>query len=338
MALGTLTVAAHSTPTFISTFISHMLLHRKSRKDKPSRQLSYQEGIAIVRRFLETVSTHGVEELQAFTAMHIPSPGWVRRRVENIPDQHILQAAEILTAQLGPEGIELVGGQKWWQVRGRYLGGEWIEMQKDYKQRIAENKPETERVLLYIHGGAYFFSSLDTHRYQVQRHARKLGARAFTPAYRLAPQYPFPCGLHDALASYLFLINEHNIPSDHIIISGDSAGGGMALALLCIIRDQKLPMPAGGVLISPWVDLTHSFPSITADDTDDYIPNEGFHYKPSLAWPPIRSDDSIYAEIDGVKVELPGETIMTDGVDLTCRPNPIICSQQNAISSTRKSC
>jgi acetyl esterase/lipase len=48
-----------------------------------------------------------------------------------------------------------------------------------------------DRVILYVHGGAFFFSSLDTHRYQVQRHARKAGARAFCPAYRLAPQYPF---------------------------------------------------------------------------------------------------------------------------------------------------
>lgn len=71
-----------------------------------------------------------------------------------------------------------------------------------------------------------------------------------------------------------------------MVIAGDSAGGGLCLALLLIIRDQGLPMPAGASLISPWVDLTHSFPSITAPTKYDYVPNTGFHAKHSMAWPP----------------------------------------------------
>ena len=65
---------------------------------------------------------------------------------------------------------------------------------------------ESPRTMLYIHGGAYYFGSINTHRYQLWRHARKMGGRVFALRYRLSPQYPFPCALHDALAAYLFLI------------------------------------------------------------------------------------------------------------------------------------
>jgi acetyl esterase/lipase len=115
------------------------------------------------------------------------------------------------------------------------------------------------------------------------------GARAIAPNYRLAPQYPFPCALQDFLAScaYNILCTDVSYPSDgafacadlfliqppegaahrpvkpsNIVIGGDSAGGGLTLALLQVIRDAGLPQPAGAVLVSPWCDLHHSFPSI----------------------------------------------------------------------------
>lgn len=105
--------------------------------------------------------------------------------------------------------------------------------------------------------------------------------------YRLAPQYPFPCALQDLLAACelsptlrckarhidpqhqdIFLIKppesaaHRPVRPERIVVAGDSAGGGLSLALLQVIRDSGLPMPAGGVLISPWCDFTHSFPSI----------------------------------------------------------------------------
>ena len=86
--------------------------------------------------------------------------------------------------------------------------------------------------------------------------------------YRLSPQYPFPCAIQDALAAYLYLIRpppeaKHKpVKPQHIVIIGDSAGGGLSLALLQVIRDSGLPQCAGGVLISPWCDMSHSFPSI----------------------------------------------------------------------------
>lgn len=163
------------------------------------------------------------------------------------------------------------------------LKAEWVEMKSDYHER-KKNADAGNRVMLYVHGGAYFFGSVDEHRYQIQRHARKLKARALAPRYRLAPQFPFPCGLQDCLATYLYLLTQQD-PST-IVLAGDSAGGGMVLSLLVILRDRGIPLPAGAVLISPWVDLTHSFPSVSDDCPLDYIPPSGFHHKPSMAWPP----------------------------------------------------
>ncbi|KAE8542380.1 hypothetical protein D1P53_001157 [Cryptococcus gattii VGV] len=368
---GTPSVAAAATPTVISTFFSHVLAHRRRKNASkkslqaggpgggPEDQLTYEEGLHVVKRFLEFASHHGVEEVQAFTAMWVPTPRWVKRDVMTIPDENIKEAEIILAKHLsayGPQGAEggglqLVGGDKWWKVRRRTLEGEWIEMQQDYLKRTAkkaaaeysaaadltspasvtasgrsnvrymphkratvgsvvDNAGEEvldDRVIMYIHGGAFFFSSLETHRYQVQRHARKAGARAFCPAYRLSPQYPFPCGLLDCLAAYLYLISpppsapHQPILPTNIVLSGDSAGAGMVISLLVLIREMGLPMPAGASLISPWVDLTHSMPSIGGWDGGDFIPSSGFHYKPSCAWPPLPGD--------GIDVTMPDGSV-----------------------------
>ena len=185
--------------------------------------------------------------------------------------------------QLGLKGVAEVGGANWWQWRRNddVLKADWIEMRKDFNER--EGK-KTSRVILYVHGGAYYFGSVDEHRYQIQRHARKLKACAFAPRYRLAPQFPFPCGLHDILTAYLYLLSEYDPKC--ILMAGDSAGGGLVASTLITIRDQGLPLPAGAMLLSPWVDLTHSFPSICGNGQLDYIPIHGFVHKPSISWPP----------------------------------------------------
>ncbi|CUA69250.1 AB hydrolase superfamily protein C4A8,06c [Schizosaccharomyces pombe 972h-] [Rhizoctonia solani] len=170
----------------------------------------------------------------------------------------------------------------------------------------AHYEPEMDdmRCMLYIHGGGYYFGSVDQQRFCVQRYARKMGGRVFAVNYRLAPQYPFPCALQDCLAAYLYLIQpppgaEHlPVPPNMLIIAGDSAGGGMTLALLQIIRDVGLPAPAGGILISPWCDLTHSFPSVLDNTATDIIPPYGLSlHKPSTLWPP--PSDELTAELRG---------------------------------------
>lgn len=223
--------------------------------------------------------------MQAFTSQWVPHPQWVRVDHVEIPETDLLRAADLLAEQLGPDGVRQVGGKEWWQWRKpkRPLKAEWVEMKADYYER--KKSPDGgNRVMLYVHGGGYYFGSVDEHRYQIQRHARKLKARALAPRYRLAPQFPFPCGLQDCLATYLYLITQQK--PNTIILAGDSAGAGMVLAMMVILRDRGIPLPAGAVLISPWADLTHSFPSVAGDCPLDYIPSSGFHHKPSPAWPP----------------------------------------------------
>lgn len=193
------------------------------------------------------------------------------------------EAANLLQEELGPAGIRKVGGIKWWQWRKSPLKAEWIEMKVDYNERKRKADPGN-RVMLYVHGGGYFFGSVDEHRYQMQRHARKLKARVFAPRYRLAPQFPFPCALQDCLAAYLHLLTLQD--SRTVVLAGDSAGAGMIVSMLVTLRDQQIPLPAGAILISPWVDLTHSFPSVAGHCPLDYLPPGGFHHKPSVSWPP----------------------------------------------------
>ncbi|PNP82404.1 hypothetical protein FNYG_04113 [Fusarium nygamai] len=288
-SLNTTSVSFAVTPTVVSTLFSHYF-NRKPLRQRPTAHLSYDEGLHLIRSFLEYASHHTVEELQAFTAQWVPHPQWVKVEDVSITEDQLTRAAEFLQKQLGPDGIKQVGGEKWWQWRkpATPLDAEWIEMRADAYER-KQKGGKTRRVMMYIHGGAYYFGSVDEHRYQMQRHARKLKARVFAPRYRLSPQFPFPCGLHDCLAAYLYLLTVQD--PETIVLAGDSAGGGMVMSLLCVLRDQGLPLPAGAILISPWVDLTHSFPSVAGEAPLDYIPQAGFHHKPSKAWPPPNEDD-----------------------------------------------
>ncbi|KAI9151765.1 AB hydrolase superfamily protein [Paramyrothecium foliicola] len=287
--LTTASVGLAVTPTVLSTLFSHYL-NKSSLKERPTAHLSYDEGLHLVRSFLEFASHHTVEELQAFTAQWVPHPQWVKVDVVDVPAAHLDRSAELIQQELGNDGIRQVGGRNWWQWRklDTTLKAEWIEMKADATERKRNGDPG-QRVMLYVHGGAYYFGSVDEHRYQMQRHARKLKAKVLAPRYRLSPQFPFPCGLQDCLAAYLYLLTVHD-PS-HIILAGDSAGGGMVISILCLLRDQGIPLPAGAILISPWVDLTHSFPSVAQHAPLDYIPESGFHHKPSRSWPPPNEDD-----------------------------------------------
>ena len=153
-------------------------MKRKPLRQKPTAHISYHEGLALIRRFLYHASFHTVEEIQAFTAQWVPSPRWVKVDEVTIPENIIEAAADAIIEQLGHKGVDKVGGRQWWQWRraGSVLQAEWIEMKGDYAKR-KQSGGKSNRVMLYVHGGAFFFGSVDEHRYQIQRHARKLGAR-----------------------------------------------------------------------------------------------------------------------------------------------------------------
>lgn len=114
-----------------------------------------------------------------------------------------------------------------------------------------------QRTVLYTHGGAYCFGNLDGHRPACAYLARKARAQVLSLDYRLAPEHPFPAALEDTLAWYRALLDS-GTPASEITLVGDSAGGGLVLACMLAARDLKLPLPAGAVLFSPWVDLSCS--------------------------------------------------------------------------------
>jgi acetyl esterase/lipase len=119
-----------------------------------------------------------------------------------------------------------------------------------------------DRVMLYLHGGGYVMGSIATHRELAARLSKASGARVLVIDYRLAPEHPFPAAVDDAVAAYRWLLAQ-NIQSSRIVVAGDSAGGGLTLATLVALRDAKVPLPAAGVCISPWVDMEGTGASMT---------------------------------------------------------------------------
>ncbi len=111
-----------------------------------------------------------------------------------------------------------------------------------------------DAALLYMHGGGYVIGSLDSHRHLAAEAGRAAGIAALALDYRLAPEYPFPAAVDDALAGYRFLL-ARGIEPERIALAGDSAGGGLVAATMLAIRDAGLAQPACGWCISPWVDM-----------------------------------------------------------------------------------
>jgi acetyl esterase/lipase len=137
-----------------------------------------------------------------------------------------------------PEGIEItpvsVAGQP----------GEWILPAQALK----------DKVIFYIHGGAFVSGSCLDHRMHVAKFVQGTGIPALLFEYRLAPEHPYPAGFEDCVAAYRWLLAEGVAP-DRVVIAGESAGGTFCLALLLALRDQGLPLPKAGVVLSPLTDF-----------------------------------------------------------------------------------
>lgn len=158
-----------------------------------------------------------------------------------------------------PPSIDIEG------VEGLGVRGEWL----------CPREGDEGGVVLYLHGGAFVFGSCNTHRQLAAQIAIAAQARALVVEYRLAPEHPFPAGLDDAVRSYRALLNSGLDPC-RIIIAGDSAGGGLALAALIALRETGCPLPAGAVLLSPWTDLALTGEShVTRAAADPLLTTEG---------------------------------------------------------------
>lgn len=124
--------------------------------------------------------------------------------------------------------------------------------------------PEVEgnRAIVYLHGGGYVVGNLNTHRHVVSRLALGAKARVLNVDYRLAPENPYPAALDDAMAAWQWHLANGG-EAAHTAIAGDSAGGGLTIALCMKLRDEGLEQPACAAPISPWTDLTFSGDSMT---------------------------------------------------------------------------
>ena len=127
---------------------------------------------------------------------------------------------------------------------------------------------ENNSVLYYLHGGGYISGSAKTNRPIATPLARRLKRRVFSLDYRLAPEHRFPAAVEDAVAGYRWLIST-GIEARQLSVAGDSAGGGLALALVMALRDAGEKLPSCVACLSPWADMTGSGESITANSNRD---------------------------------------------------------------------
>lgn len=119
-----------------------------------------------------------------------------------------------------------------------------------------------DKLLLYLHGGAYVMGNCATHRQMVSYIAKYSGIKALLPEYRLAPEHPFPAAVDDAVGLYRSLL-ANGYSASNIVIAGDSAGGGLTVATMLSLRDAHIPLPAAACLLSPWLDLAATGESMT---------------------------------------------------------------------------
>jgi epsilon-lactone hydrolase len=116
--------------------------------------------------------------------------------------------------------------------------------------------PEADpsRVMLFLHGGGYVSGSLLSHRAMVAEAGRQARLHTLALEYRLAPEHPFPAAVEDAVAGFHFLVAS-GIEPGRIVVAGDSAGGGMTIAMMIMLREAGEALPGCAWCISPWVDL-----------------------------------------------------------------------------------
>ena len=130
----------------------------------------------------------------------------------------------------------------------------------------------TGEVILHLHAGGYVWGSLKSHRHLVSEVGRAAAMRTLALDYRRAPEFPFPHALEDAVSGYRFLLDS-GFRTGRIAIAGDSAGAGLAVALLVRLKELGMPQPACALLLSPWADMTATADSYSRNAKRDPVLN-----------------------------------------------------------------
>jgi acetyl esterase/lipase len=184
---------------------------------------------------------------------------------------------------------------------------------------------EPSRVLLFFHGGGYCSGSIVSHRRMVTEAGRAVGARTLAVGFRLAPEHPFPAALDDALTAWRWLARQ-GIDATHVAVAGDSAGGGLTLALITTLRDTRSGLPGCAWLVSPWTDLTMSGATLASKDAVDPLIHKAYLEELADAYVPAGIDrkdpcvSPLYADLRGLPPTLiqvgSSETLLDDSTRL----------------------
>ena len=178
------------------------------------------------------------------------------RSVPAVPDATVEERRERLEAMAA--AATLPPGTKVDPVEAGAVPAEWV----------SAPDAEAHPVVLYLHGGAYVSGSLQTHRNLAARLSAATGGFVLVIDYRLAPEHPFPAAVDDAVDAYRWLLQNGTDPT-RLVVAGDSAGGGLTLALLLALRDAGEPLPAAAVCISAWTDMECAGESMTTRAAED---------------------------------------------------------------------
>ena len=219
-------------------------------------------------RFYVKRKPPGEAALVAFTRRRFSTPGWL-----------------VWLHSLGAK-IERVESS---------VTGEWVSPREGWKN---------ETVVYYLHGGGYISGSAKSCRPITVTLARQLKARVFGLDYRLAPEHRFPAGLDDAVAGYRWLLSKGIDPHSMAVV-GDSAGGGMTLALTVRLRDAGEPLPACLVCLSPWTDMTSTSESLRTNSDRDamFVTEDIERYANAYLGDQSRRDplaSPLFADLDGL--------------------------------------
>jgi epsilon-lactone hydrolase len=180
----------------------------------------------------------------------------------------------LLRSRPAPATQDVVESRARFEKMGGFLGGapdarcEKVDAGGVPAEWVAAPGFDGQRAVLFLHGGGYAIGSINTHRRLAFDVSTAAGARVLLLDYRLAPEHPFPAAVDDAATAWRWLLKQ-DLAADKLAIAGDSAGGGLTIATLVNLRDQRLGLPACAVAISPWVDLEGVGASMTARSAQD---------------------------------------------------------------------
>ncbi|HVJ55036.1 MAG TPA: alpha/beta hydrolase [Aliidongia sp.] len=142
-------------------------------------------------------------------------------------------------------------------------------------EKLSMPASRPDRAVLYLHGGGYAIGSSASHRSLAAAIGEAAQATVFVANYRLAPEHPFPAAVDDGVAAYRALLGS-GLSAGNIVIAGDSAGGGLAVATMLAAREQGLTLPAGAALLSAWVDLAEVGPAMDeVSERDPVLQKQG---------------------------------------------------------------